>query len=91
MTPPWLKPWIQSESAWEPQAATSIDFQNSIFDEIAKQDILLYHPYHSFEPVIRLIEEASKDDDVLAIKQVLYRTAKNSRIIDALIRAAENG
>lgn len=77
--------------AWEPQAATSIDFQNSIFDEIAKQDILLYHPYHSFEPVIRLIEEASKDDGVLAIKQVLYRTAKNSRIIDALIRAAENG
>ncbi len=77
--------------AWEPQASTSIDFQNSIFDEISKKDILLYHPYHSFDPVIRLIEEASKDDDVLAIKQVLYRTAKNSRIIDALIRAAENG
>ena len=76
---------------WEPQAATSIDFQNSIFDEISKRDILLYHPYHSFDPVIRLIEEASKDENVLAIKQVLYRTAKNSRVIDALIRAAENG
>ncbi|MEO1857355.1 MAG: polyphosphate kinase 1 [Rubritalea sp.] len=77
--------------SWEPQAATSIDFQNSIFDEISKGDILLYHPYQSFDPVIRLIEEASKDDGVLAIKQVLYRTAKHSRIIDALIRAAENG
>jgi polyphosphate kinase len=77
--------------AWEPQSPTSIDFQNSIFDEIAKKDILLYHPYHSFDPVIRLIEEAAEDEDVLAIKQVLYRTAKHSRVIDALIRAAENG
>lgn len=76
---------------WEPQSSADIDFQNSIFDEIAKKDILLYHPYHSFDPVIRLIEEASTDENVLAIKQVLYRTAKHSRVIDALIRAAENG
>ncbi|MFC5049873.1 polyphosphate kinase 1 [Rubritalea spongiae] len=77
--------------SWEPQSSADIDYQNSIFEEIAKKDILLYHPYHSFDPVIRLIEEAASDPDVLAIKQVLYRTAKHSRVIDALIRAAENG
>ncbi|MGJ8671718.1 polyphosphate kinase 1 [Rubritalea sp.] len=77
--------------SWEPQSSAEIDYQNSIFDEIAKKDILLYHPYHSFDPVIRFIEEAATDPDVLAIKQVLYRTAKHSRVIDALIRAAENG
>ena len=54
-------------------------------------DLLLFHPYESFEPVLRLIEEAAGDPDVVAIKQVLYRTAKKSRIIDALIKAAENG
>lgn len=76
---------------WEPQSPPSIDFQNSIFDEISKKDIFLYHPYHSFDPVVRLLEEAATDNGVLSIKQVLYRTAKNSRIIDALIRAAHNG
>ncbi len=49
-------------------------------------DVLLHHPYESFEPVLRLIEEAADDPDVIAIKQVLYRTARKSRIIDALIR-----
>ncbi|WP_018970775.1 polyphosphate kinase 1 [Rubritalea marina] len=76
---------------WEPQSPPSIDYANSIFDEISKKDIFLYHPYHSFDPVVRLLEEAASDDQVLSIKQVLYRTAKNSRIIDALIRAAHNG
>ena len=76
--------------AWQPQSS-SVDYQNSIFEEISKQDILLYHPYHSFDPVIRLIEEAATDENVLAIKQVLYRTSKNSRIIAALIRAAQSG
>jgi len=52
---------------------------------------LLFHPYESFEPVLRLIEEAAEDPDVIAIKQVLYRTARQSRIVDALIKAAENG
>jgi len=52
---------------------------------------MLFHPYESFEPVLRLLEEAAGDPDVVAIKQVLYRTAKKSRVIDALITAAENG
>ncbi len=62
-----------------------------MFETIAAGDLLLFHPYESFEPVLRLLEEAAGDPDVVAIKQVLYRTASKSRIIDALITAAENG
>ena len=76
---------------WPPQLSPSITPGASMFDIIAKQDVLLHHPYESFEPVVQLMEEAAQDPDVLAIKQVLYRTAKQSRIIDALIQAAENG
>jgi polyphosphate kinase len=76
---------------WPPQPSPAIEPGISIFAAITRGDILLHHPYESFEPVIRLVEEAAGDPDTLAIKQVLYRTAKNSRIIDALIRAAENG
>lgn len=63
----------------------------SIFEIIRAGDILLYHPYDSYEPVLQLVEEAAGDPDVIAIKQILYRTARNSRIISALIRAAEAG
>ncbi len=76
---------------WAPQSSPSIDAGTGIFDNIAQGDILLNHPYESFEPVLRLVEEAAADPDVIAIKQVLYRTAKNSRIIAALKKAAESG
>ncbi len=76
---------------WPPQNSPSITPGASMFETIAAQDVLLHHPYESFEPVLRLIEEAAEDPDVIAIKQVLYRTARKSRIIDALIKAAENG
>jgi polyphosphate kinase len=76
---------------WPGQTSPSIPPGTSMFEAIAAGDVLLFHPYESFEPVLRLIEEAAKDPDVIAIKQVLYRTARKSRIIDALISAAENG
>jgi polyphosphate kinase len=76
---------------WPPQPSPAIAPGTSIFEAIARRDVLLFHPYESFEPVLRLIEEAAADPDTVAIKQVLYRTARRSRVIDALIRAAENG
>jgi polyphosphate kinase len=79
------------DELWEPQHSPDISPGVSLFESINHKDILLFHPYQSFEPVLNLLEEAAIDPHVLAIKQVLYRTAKKSRVIDALIRAAQNG
>lgn len=82
--------WLQYDP-WPPQPSADIDLSKSIFDTISQRDILLCHPYDSFDPVVRLIEEAAEDSDVLAIKQTLYRTSRNSPIIAALARAAQRG
>ena len=65
--------------------------KGTIFDELKTRDILLHHPYESFEPVLNLLKTASKDPDVLAIKQTIYRTGNVSPVMDALIEAAKNG
>jgi len=78
-------------AAWRPQPSPNIPKDKSIFANIAQHDIVLYHPYESFEPVTRLLTEASDDPEVIAIKQTLYRTSKSSPIITALKRAAERG
>ena len=65
--------------------------EKSIFQILSEKDIFLHHPYNSFDPVIKLLKEAAEDPDVLSIKITLYRTAKNSRVIDELLKAAENG
>lgn len=75
---------------WPPRPSPDVDPRESMFDTIARRDVLLYHPYESFEPVMRFVEEAAADPDVLAIKQILYRTSHNSPIVASLIRAAEN-
>ncbi len=76
---------------WPPQDSPTLSPGTPMFETIAAGDVMLFHPYESFEPVLALLEEAAADPDVVAIKQVLYRTARKSRIIDALIKAAENG
>ena len=81
----------QRDPDWPPQSSPLVDPGVPMFEQIAQRDILMVHPFESFEPVIRLLEEAADDPQVLAIKQVVYRTAKDSRVIKALIRAAENG
>ena len=76
---------------WTPSWPADVDPDLTMFENIAEGDILIHNPYESYEPVVKLIEEAATDPDVVAIKQVLYRTAKNSRFISALCRAAESG
>ncbi len=76
---------------YKPQRVPQIEPGTNIFDEIKKGDILLHHPYQTFEPVVDFIRQASKDPDVLAIKQTLYRVSGNSPIIASLAQAAENG
>jgi polyphosphate kinase len=79
------------DAEWPASNSPAIAPGASMFEAISAGDVLLHHPYESFEPVLRLIEEAAVDPNVIAIKQVLYRTSRQSRIIAALIKAAENG
>ena len=74
-----------------PQPVDGLASDCNLFDEIRQRDILLHHPYETFAPVVDFIKQASRDPEVLAIKQTLYRVSGNSPIIAALSQAAENG
>ncbi len=74
-----------------PRQPLGLRVKDDIFAEIADRDVLLHHPFDSFDPVVHFIETAAEDENVLAIKQTLYRTSGDSPIIRALMKAAENG
>ncbi len=74
-----------------PQPSLDLEGDGSIFQIIQQRDVLLHHPYDSFEHVVDFISQAADDKDVLAIKQTLYRVSGDSPIINSLKRAAENG
>lgn len=75
----------------KPQPVLELPSDCDIFEELRKRDVLLFHPYESFTPVVDFIRQAARDKEVLAIKQTLYRVSGNSPIIAALAQAAENG
>ena len=76
---------------YKPKTLPPLDNNENIFSTLEKEDILLYHPYESFDPVVKLIQEAAKDPDVVSIKMTLYRSGTDSPIVKALMSASESG
>jgi len=80
-----------TQPSYKPRNLPPFDTDESIFSVLDKRDVLLYHPYESFDPITKLIQQAAKDPDVFAIRMTLYRAGANSPIVNALTSAAESG
>ena len=76
---------------FRPGFPKTLEKRHSIFDDVRANDVLLHHPYQSFAPVISLIDQAMADPQVVAIKMTVYRTGTDSVLMQALLRAAQNG
>jgi polyphosphate kinase len=76
---------------FKPKILPPLDTDENIFTTLEKQDVLMYHPYESFEPVVKFIQTAAKDKDVVSIKMTLYRSGTNSPIVRSLMDASESG
>ncbi len=76
---------------FKPKTLPPFDTSEDVFATLEKQDVLMYHPYESFDPVVKFIQTAAKDSDVVSIKMTLYRSGTNSPIVKALMDASESG
>lgn len=74
-----------------PQNSPNVDPAQPMVEQIRRRDIMLSYPYESVRPMLRLLQEAGQDPEVVSIKMTLYRVAHNSKIVEALVDAAENG
>lgn len=74
-----------------PQKSPNVDYTRNMISQLEEKDILLTYPYERMKPFLTLLSEAAEDEEVVSIKMTLYRLAKNSKVVEALVEAAENG
>src|SRR5690606_1999973 len=88
---PGVRPGAAPGAEVPPFQPRQLAGSDAMFERIAEGDVLLHHPFDAFTPVLELVRQAATDPNVLAIKQTLYRTGKDSAIVEALVDAARMG